>query len=131
MVVILLVMCGGAVGTLCRYSLARWINNQPWGELFPFGTMIVNVSGCFILGVVGGLLKEVRPGPASDDWFMLLGTGFCGGYTTFSTFAWETASLMRDNSWWLTLANIFGSVIAGILGVFVALFLVHGIFGKQ
>ena len=126
-----LLMLGGAIGTLCRYWLARWIGLQPWARGFPYGTMIVNVSGCFILGMVGGLLLEPMLAPENEHWYLLLGSGFCGGYTTFSTFAWETSKQIRDGSWWPAFANAAGSVVAGILGVFLALILIHGVFGRR
>jgi len=79
----------------------------------------VNVSGCFILAVAAILILERLP-PEHQDWYLLIGTGFCGGFTTFSTFAWETFKLVRDGSWWYALGNVLGSVLAGFVGVLLA-----------
>jgi CrcB protein len=119
----LLLMLGGAVGTYARYWLSRWFNSQPWGQSFPFGTMVINVSGSFILGAAAVNILE-RLSPDHQDWYLLVGTGFCGGYTTFSTFEWETFALVRDGSWWYALANVFGSVVAGFLGLVLGVALV-------
>jgi fluoride exporter len=127
----LMLIIGGAFGTCARYYVARWIGSHLWAQSFPYGTLIVNVSGCFILGVVGGLLLEPALAPENERWYLLCGTGFCGGYTTFSTFAWETSKQIRLGSWHLALANALGSVVFGILGVFLALILVNTMFGKR
>jgi CrcB protein len=125
-----LLMLGGAVGTLARYWLGRWISSQPWAQGFPYGTLVVNVTGSFILGVAAAVILERLP-PEHLDWYLLIGTGFCGGYTTFSTFEWETFKLIQDGSWWLALANVFGSVLAGFLGVLLAVGLVNTFFPQS
>ena len=112
----LLVMVGGALGTLARYGVSRWFLGKPWGQNFPYGTLVINVSGSFLLGVAAAVVLE-RMRPEYGHWYLLVGTGFCGGYTTFSTFEWETFRLVRDGSWGLALANVLGSVAAGFLGV--------------
>jgi len=111
--------CGGAVGTIARYLVSHWIASQAWSRGLPWGTFVVNVSGSFILAAVAILLLDRLPG-ARQEWFLLLGTGFCGGYTTFSTFEWETFQLIRDGSWGFALANVLGSVAAGFLAVWLA-----------
>jgi CrcB protein len=113
----LLMVLGGAVGTALRYGLGRWLGQHPWGQVFPpFATLLVNVSGSFLLGAASVLILERLP-PEYQDWYLPIGTGFCGGYTTFSTFEWETFKLVRDGSWRLALGNAAGSVLAGFLGV--------------
>jgi CrcB protein len=126
----LLLMVGGAIGTYARYALSKWFNTQPWGQAFPYGTLVINVSGSFILAVAAVLILERLP-PEHQDLYLLIGTGFCGGYTTFSTFEWETFKLVRDGSWWYAVANVFGSVIAGFVGVLLAVALINGFFPKR
>jgi len=125
----LLLMLGGALGTYLRYVLGRWFASQPWGEDFPFGTLFINVSGSFVLGAAAVIILERLP-PAHQDWYLLVGTGFCGGYTTFSTFEWETFKLVRDGSWPLALANVLGSVLVGFVGVFLGVYLASILFPR-
>jgi len=125
-----LVMLGGALGTYLRYLISNWFKSQPWGQSFPYGTLLINVSGSFILGMAAAIIMKRVPMEHQQRWYLLVGTSFCGGYTTFSTFSLETASLIRDGSWGLALANILGSVFPGILAVVLAVALVDGLFPK-
>jgi CrcB protein len=113
---------GGAAGTNARYWLGRWVGQVYGVKGFPLGTFLINVTGSFVLGMAAVLILERLP-PAYQNWYLLAGTGFCGGYTTFSTFEWETFQLVRNGSLWMALANIVGSVIVGFLGVVIAVVL--------
>src|SRR5262245_51077846 len=126
----LMLMLGGAIGTYCRYWLGKWFNSQPWGQSFPYGTMFINVTGSFILGAAAVIILERLP-PEHEDLYLLLGTGFCGGYTTFSTFEWETFKLVRDGSYWAALGNVMGSVVAGFVGVLLGVILVGSLLPRR
>jgi CrcB protein len=121
-----LLFMGGGLGTCVRWWLSSWFNARPWVHGLPWGTFAINVSGSFILGMAAVLILERLP-PQHQNWYLLVGTGFCGGYTTFSTFEWETFKLVRDGSWLFALANVVGSVVAGFAAVLLAVTLIHAI----
>lgn len=109
-----MVMLGGATGSLARYVLGAAIMNRTGGR-FPLGTVVINISGSFLIGFIMTLFTErLNPHP---NWRLLLVVGFLGGYTTFSSFEWETLGLVRDGGRWLALLNVAGSVVLGYIAV--------------
>ncbi len=111
---LLLVALGGALGSMGRYILSKWLENAT----FPWATLAVNIIGSLLIGLLIGLIaKDVL----SSEVKLLLVTGFCGGFTTFSTFANESLSLMRAGDVVLSAIYIGGSVFLGILAVYVGL----------
>lgn len=114
---IALLALGRAVGTNARYWLGRWISSHSWAQGFPLGTFVINVSGSLLFAAAAVLCLERTPSVVRSEWFLLIATGFCGAYTTFSTFEWETFQLVRNGHWPLALLNVLGSVLAGFIAV--------------
>jgi fluoride exporter len=110
----LMVMLGGATGSLTRYVVGTAIMNRVGGR-FPLGTVFINITGSFLIGFIMTMLTE-RLSP-HQNWRLLLVVGFLGGYTTFSSFEWETLGLVRDGGRWLGLLNAAGSVLLGYIAV--------------
>ena len=116
-----MVMLGGATGSLARYLVGTAIMTRVGGR-FPLGTVFINITGSFLIGFLMTLFTErLSPHPALR---LLLVVGFLGGYTTFSSFEWETLSLVRDGGWWLGLLNVTGSVALGYIAVWLGAMLV-------
>ena len=111
----LLVGVGSFVGGNARYVLARWVGSMIDAR-FPLATFLINVGGSFLLGVIGGLIAE-RAVPHADAVRLALGVGFCGGFTTFSTFAFETSALLEDGVWLTAVTNMVASCFAGLVAV--------------
>ena len=118
----LLVLVGGGIGSLARYVAGTAIMTR-FGGRFPLGTLVINVSGSFLIGLLMTYFTE-RLAP-STNWRPLLVVGFLGGYTTFSSFEWETYSAVRDGGLWLGLLNIVGSVVLGYTAVWLGATLAH------
>jgi len=120
MLIYLYVAIGGALGTVSRYALGdlvvRW-SGIP-AETFPWGTLIINVTGSFIIGFFYALTSpddgRLLVAPQWRQFFM---TGICGGYTTFSSFSLQTLNLARDGDWLKAGGNVLGSVTLCLLAV--------------
>ncbi|MFJ6843792.1 fluoride efflux transporter CrcB [Streptomyces griseoluteus] len=110
----LLVILGGMAGAPLRYLTDRAVQKRH-DSVFPWGTLTVNVLGCFILGLLTG---AVVAGAASSHTQLLIGTGLCGALTTYSTFSYETLRLTEDGARLLAAANVAASVAAGLGAAF-------------
>ena len=109
---IFLIALFGAIGTLARYVLQGAVQFR-MGSVYPYGTLLINLSGCFLLGVIGQLtLNRILVSP---DMRMAIAVGFFGGYTTFSSFGWETAKMLEDGEWLPATAYVGASVVVGLL----------------
>jgi fluoride exporter len=110
---LMVLLCGG-IGSLARYVAGSAIMRR-FGGRFPLGTFVINVSGSFVIGVLMTLLTErFKPHP---NWRLLLVVGFLGGYTTFSSFQYESYVAVRGGGGWIGLMNVVGSVTIGYLAV--------------
>ena len=124
---LVLVGVGGFLGANARYLSARWIDAAAGGR-FPLGTLLINVSGSLLLGLLGGVLA-LRIVPNADGLRLALGVGFLGAFTTFSTFEFETHALLEDGIWWSAAANIVLSVAVGLIALRAGLMLAKAWFG--
>ena len=112
---------GAFLGANARYWLATWAAAR-FGATFPYGTFLINVTGSFVLGFIAAYLATRTYSPA---WWLLLAVGFCGGYTTFSSYAFETFNLIEDGSLFLALLYFVGSPVAAFAAV-----LIGTVFGR-
>ena len=114
---------GGVIGTLARYGLGQWV--PTWaGTAFPWHTFLINVAGSLVLGFA---MRAFDMLPVTPELRAFVAVGFCGAFTTFSTFSWETAVLMQHGHWARAAAYALGSVAAGLLCVFLGIALADGV----
>ncbi len=107
------VAAGGAAGSVCRFTLGGWVARRA-GDGFPWGTLAVNVAGSLLLGILLAALPEAEADPLPRA---LLAVGFCGGFTTFSTFSYEAVALAGSRAWGAALAYVGASVVASLTAV--------------
>ncbi|MBS2031814.1 MAG: fluoride efflux transporter CrcB [Deltaproteobacteria bacterium] len=117
----LMVFFAGGAGSAARY-LAGLRIQQAMGGAFPLGTVTINITGSFLIAMIMGI--SLRTTWLTADTRLLLTTGFCGGYTTYSTFNYETLALAQQGAWGLAAAyvssTLVGCLVAGVLGLFLA-----------
>jgi len=118
---ILIVGLGGGIGSILRYLCQKWVN-ESWQHNFPLATFLVNIFGCLLIGVVYALGEKGNI--LSPQIRFLLVTGFCGGFTTFSTFAFENMNLLRIGNNFYFLLYAIGSVALGIVAVYIGSLLI-------
>ena len=109
---IFLIALFGAAGTLARYGLQGVVQIR-MGGTFPYGTLLINLTGCFLLGLIGQFTLNRMV--ISADWRIAIAVGFFGGYTTFSSFGWETAKMLEEGEWLRASTYVGASVIASLL----------------
>ena len=116
----LLVAVGGGLGAVGRFLLDTWIGHRTQGSPVPLGTLVINVTGSFLLGLLTGwwMFHTGDPG-----WKPVLGTGFLGGYTTFSTASVEAARLTRAGRGWTVLAHAGGTLLLSVTAAGLGLWL--------
>ena len=120
----LLLLLGGGLGAMLRFALALWIDERV-GVHFPWGTLAVNVAGCFGIGVVATLADEHTP--VSPALRLFLVTGLLGGFTTFSAFGMESWQLIEDGHALAALGNAMANVSAGLLAVIAGITITRGV----
>jgi CrcB protein len=111
----LLVMAGGALGSAARFWLSTAVADKI-GESFPLGTLVVNVTGSFIIGVVYGVTGPNSPLLVAPEWRIFLMMGVLGGFTTFSSFSLNTLTLLQNGQWFLAGLNAVLSVFLCLVG---------------
>ncbi len=114
MLEMLAVGLGGFVGAVLRFGVTKWVARFGSGG-FPYGTFVVNVVGCLIIGIVFALI-ETRPQISANVRLFVI-VGLLGSFTTFSTFGYETFELLRNGLWGLATANVMGSAALGLCAV--------------
>lgn len=108
MIHLLSIAVGGALGSMCRYGIQKLFNTS-----FPLGTLLVNLIGCFLIGILWATIKE-----ADEQKRLLLMTGFCGGFTTFSAFTLEGVQMMMAGRWFIFSFYVIVSVFVGMLATY-------------
>lgn len=121
---IMIVGTGGFIGTVLRYLLSRYIQEQSTSS-FPLGTFLVNVAGCFLIGIFYGLAE--RGSLMSAEWRLFLTVGICGGFTTFSTFSGDNLALLRGSEFLYFGLYAGLSVFLGLLATYLGNTLIKSI----
>jgi fluoride exporter len=122
--IILLIGAGGFIGTIARYLLQQVVSKM-MPVIFPFGTLAVNLIGCFLIGILYAMSE--RWNILTPEWRLFLTTGFCGGFTTFSTFTYEAYGLLREDQYLYVSLYIGISVLAGLAATFLAILLIRSL----
>lgn len=120
---LLLVFLGGGVGSSLRYLLGKYLNSTETG--IPWGTFTANILGSLLIGIILGL--AAKNDTLTQSQTLILATGFCGGFTTFSTFAYENHVFLKSGDFTNFALYTIGSFVVGFLAVFLGMFLVKSI----
>ena len=117
----LLVFLGGGLGSTLRYLVASAMNQ--YSKVLPFGTFTVNILGCLLIGMILGYAQ--RENTLTSNQTLLLATGFCGGFTTFSAFANENLELIKNGEIFNFSVYTIGSILVGVLAVFIGFYITN------
>ncbi len=112
----ILVLVGGALGSGLRYLMSSSVTRTYPAAIFPYGTFAVNIIGCLLIGIIYGLTERFQI--SSVQIRLFLATGLCGGFTTFSTFAFESVELLQNEKYLIFAVNTVGSCVVGFAAVF-------------
>lgn len=123
---ILIVGTGGFIGSVMRYLVQVFVE-RGMASTFPWGTFIANIAGSFIIGIVFALAEKGNL--MSAEWRIFLAVGICGGFTTFSSFAYNNLMLLKENAFGPLLWNVGGSLFFSILAVYLGIILVRSVVG--
>ncbi|TAK39652.1 MAG: fluoride efflux transporter CrcB [Saprospiraceae bacterium] len=121
---LIIIGIGGFTGSIGRYLLSNFVNNFI-SSAFPYGTFAVNLAGCFFIGVIYALFD--RGNILTPEWRLFLATGFCGGFTTFSTFSYESIKLAEGGEFFNLSMNIAASVILGFAATYFGMVIIKSI----
>ena len=116
---LLLVFVGGGFGSVLRYAIGKYLNSAETG--IPYGTFAANILGSLLIGIILGHLSKTST--ISESQMLLFATGFCGGFTTFSTFAYENQLFIKNGDFTNLLIYTFASLLIGIAAVFAGLYI--------
>jgi len=119
---VILIGVGGFIGSVSRYLTSIYVAKMV-DSSFPYGTLTVNIAGSLFIGIIFGFSDRFNW--LTPEWRFFLATGFCGGYTTFSTFSYETINLLREGDWYLGFGNVLLSVVICLAATFLGNFLVR------
>ncbi len=115
---------GGFIGSVMRYLLQVFVEKE-MSSTFPLGTLIANIAGSFLIGIVFALAeKQIM----SAEWRLFMSVGICGGFTTFSAFAFNNFNMIKEHTWNQLLLNVGGNLILGVFAVYLGIILVKSVF---
>ena len=116
----IIISVGAVLGANARYLLSNWAA-QKWGAAFPYGTFLINLSGCLLIGFFLSLTAERVP--VDPRWRLFFAVGFLGAYTTFSTYTYDSLMLLERGQWLPGMINLLGSTVLGLAAVMLGVFL--------
>ncbi len=122
---ILIVGAGGFIGSVMRYLVQLFVEKN-LSTTFPWGTLVANIAGSFIIGIIFALAQKGNL--LSAEWRLFLAVGICGGFTTFSSFAYNNLTMLKEQAYGAFIWNVGGSLFFGLLAVYLGMVLVRVIF---